>query len=109
MRNRPILFILLSFVLITASCKKDKNSTAECFPGATTIRQIVNQPATIKQSNLQFYIVEKGSIDLKLIPCDLPVQFQVDNLAVTISGEVKAAAQQSVCCTENFIIQKISR
>ncbi len=57
------------------------------------------------------YVVEENAIDNKLIPCNLTKEFQVDNLLVTISGDVKETVQSasSPCCSENFVITKIVR
>ena len=83
----------IAFVLVTTiiSCKKDNNtnSNTDCFPNATTVRQITNGQATVKAAGEKFYIVEQGTIDTKLNPCSLAQEFQVDNLQVTISGDVK--------------------
>ena len=55
--------------------------------------------------------VEQGSIDTKLLPCNLPMEFIQDGLQVVISGEVKSTPQSGFgpCCTENFVITKITR
>lgn len=106
-----MLFVAL-FTMSLYSCKKDNNKTDDCFPNETTYRQIVNKQATIRKlpSGL-FYIVEQGTIDTKLNPCNLTTDFQVDNLQVTISGDVKATIQggPGPCCTENLVITKITR
>lgn len=94
------------------SCKKDDTKTTDCFPNADTYRQIVDKPATVRQqASGTFYIIEQGTIDTKLNPCNLPTEFQVDNLQVTISGDVKATTQggPGPCCIENFVITKITR
>jgi hypothetical protein len=103
-----VLFIALAFF----ACKKDNVKSDDCFPGVITSRQIVDKPASIRQQSIgQFYIIEQGTIDTKLNPCNLPTEFQVDNLQVTISGDVKATVQSGPgpCCTDNFVITKISR
>jgi hypothetical protein len=109
---RHILTILI-FLLVTAlsSCKKDNNSTTDCFPNTSMVRQITNGQATVKASGGKFLIVEQGSIDTKLNPCSLPQEFQVDNLQVIISGDVKLTLHggPEPCCTDNFVITKISR
>ena len=93
------------------SCKKDNNANDNCFPNTSTVRQITNAQATVKKAGGKFYIVENESIDTKLNPCTLPQEFQVDNLQVIISGDVKSTLQGGLepCCTENFIITKISK
>lgn len=98
--------------LLFQSCKKDDTKPIDCFPSADTYRQIVDKPATVRQQpSGTFYIVEQGTIDTKLNPCNLPADFQVDNLQVTISGGVKTTIQggPGPCCTENFVITKITR
>ncbi len=108
--------IFLSFVLVTTiicSCKKDnnKNTTTNCLPNATTVRQITNAKATVTAAGGKFYIVQQGTIDTKLNPCTLAQEFQVNNLQVIISGDVKLTsyAVGEPCCTDNFVIIKITR
>ena len=105
------LTILLGVTMLFHSCKKNETSKTDCFPNDITTRQIINKQASVKLTNGQFYIVEQGTIDTKLIPCNLTQDFQVDNLQVTISGDVKATAQGGSysCCSENFVISKIVR
>lgn len=110
---RPVrIFALYSLtVILVSSCKKDNHPVSDCFPDAVTIRQIINAEATIKEGGGKFYIVEKTSIDSKLNPYSLPAEFQINNLQVKISGDVKATIQvgPDPCCTENFVITKITR
>jgi hypothetical protein len=106
----PLFVGLICF--FSNSCKKDDTKKNDCLPTATTFRQIIDKPATIRQQPAGiFYIVEQGTIDGQLIPCNLAADFQVDNLLVTISGDVKATVQggPGPCCTENFVITKITR
>lgn len=103
-----ILIVGIAFI----SCEKDSRKTNDCFPNSTTARQIVNKLATVRQQpGGLFYIIEQGSIDTKLNPCNLANEFQVDNLQVTISGDVKATLQggPGPCCTDDFVITKITR
>lgn len=111
MRYITTLIASLFIMTILPSCKKDNNSNTDCFPNRSTVRQITNAQATVKKSGEKFYIVEQGSIDTRLNPCTLPQEFQVDNLQVTISGDVKSTLQggPEPCCTENFTITKISK
>ena len=105
----------IAFVLVTTiiSCKKDNNTNTDtdCFPNTTTVRQITNAQATVKAAAGKFYIIEQGSIDTKLNPCNLAQEFQIDNLQVTISGDVKTTsyAVGEPCCTDNFVITKITK
>lgn len=109
------IFTSLAFlivIVIVFSCRKDKKTT-ECFPDSIIIRQIINKSAVIKLTATvnPVYIIEQGSIDTRLIPCNFPMEFYQDNLQVIISGEVKSRLQgeSEPCCTENLIITKISR
>lgn len=102
-------FIIIFFVTVLTSCKKDKSSVVDCIPNTSTSRQILNSHAIIKEYYGKYFIVEEGTIDTKLNPCNLTEEFQVDNLQVTVSGEVKFTPQTGVCCTENFVITRISR
>ncbi len=114
MRYCLTLLMLPVLIIILNACKKtDKPVTDNCFPGTATVRQIINKPAVIKLTATisAVYIVEQGSIDGKLIPCNLPQEFYQNDLQVVISGEVKATLQggPGPCCTENFVITKITR
>jgi hypothetical protein len=108
------LTLIAFFILetIVSSCKKDKNSTV-CFPGAATVRQITNKQAVIKVTATIYnvYLIEQGSIDTKLIPCSIPMEFYQNDLQVVISGDVKSTQQggPAPCCYEDFVITKISR
>lgn len=112
MRHFLTLFTFFILITIFNSCKKDKETT-QCFPNAPTVRQISNKQAVIKLTATvnPVWIIEKGSIDTKLIPCNFPMEFYQDGLQVIISGEVKSTPQAGPgpCCTEKFVITKISR
>ena len=112
---RPI-FPFIAFILVAtifSSCKKNDNTTNNtgCIANATTVRQINNAQATVKINAGKFYIFEQGTIDTRLNPCFLATEFQVDNLQVIISGEVKLTQRvgNEPCCTEDFMIIKITR
>jgi len=104
-------YILLGLIILSQSCKKTDNTTSDCFSNSATTRQIVNKLASIKLIGGQYYIIEQGTIDTKLKPCSLTEEFQVDNLMVTISGDVKSTVQDgsTPCCIENFVVKSISR
>lgn len=107
-----MLFVLGLCSTFLCSCKKQEKITTDCFSDVTTVRQIINKPATIRmQPNGNFFIIEQGTIDTKLNPCNLPADFQIDNLNVTLSGNVKFTILNGTfaCCTENFVVTKISR
>jgi len=71
MRHIFTLTAFLIIIIIAGSCRKDKKTT-ECFPNSTTIRQITNKQAVVKLTATvkPVYIIEQGSIDTKLIPCN---------------------------------------
>ena len=109
---RPNLTLLLALLVVTTvtSCKKDK-TVIDCFPATPTVRELANQEATVKFTGTQYYIVEKGAIDTKLVPCNLLLEFQSNNLQVKVSGMVKSTASDGSvpCCTQNFVITQITK
>lgn len=111
MRFNMPLVLLLALTIIVTSCKKENVSNVDCFLYTSTVRQIINQPATIKIAGGLFYIVEHSTIDTKLIPCNLSQEFQISNLQVIVSGEVKSSITNAgePCCSENFVIKKITK
>jgi hypothetical protein len=103
--------ILAATAALFVSCKKEDKADG-CFPGAATVREITNRPAVIKVTATvnPVYLVEQGSIDTKLIPCNLPKEFIEHDLQVIVSGQVKETKQgDGPCCSENFIITKITK
>ena len=102
--------VFLTIGTVVCSCKK---YSAECQANAPTVRQISNKPAVIKLNATihQVYIIEQGSIDSKLVPCNFPMEFYQNDLQVVISGDVKLTPRNinGPCCTENFVISKITR
>lgn len=112
---KPAPFWIALFVLFSLpmSCKKEKE-VAGCFADEPTTRKIINKRATVKLTATMtepVYLVEEGSIDTRLLPCNLPMEFYQHDLPVTVSGEVKAARQtgQVPCCAENLVITAITR
>ena len=103
--------ILISVLLACASCNKDKSQKAGCDTNAPTERTLTNKAATVKEMAGKFYIIEQNTIDTRLLPCNLDASFAVDNLQVTVSGEVKQtnSIAGEPCCTNNFIISNITR
>lgn len=99
--------LLLAFF----SCKKNNVPAQDCVPGGVISREIVNKAARVQLLNGKFYLVEAGTIDQKLLPCNLDAAFRQNGLLVTISGQEKgdATAQNEPCCTSYFWISKISR
>ncbi len=109
--NAALLCTLLVLLIYILSCKKNEGTEPDCFSKDVTTRQIVNKKATIKSTGGRFYLVEQGAIDTKLEPCVLAREFQIDNLQVVISGNVKARVQGRLepCCTENIVITSITK
>jgi hypothetical protein len=87
------------------------NKNNNCFPDSATVREIKNKPAAIRLTGDQYYIIEQGTIDTKLKPCNLTEDFKVNNLQVTVSGDVKETSRvgQSPCCIDNFVITEITK
>lgn len=107
----PYKLNLMVLLLLFISCKKEKDdSITGCSPDAITVRQILNKQAVIKVTGMMngLYIIEQGTIDTKLIPCNLPVEFVQNDLQVVISGDVKARLRPTnePCCMENLVIRK---
>jgi hypothetical protein len=106
---RLSLYIILFFLTSTASlCKKTAENVYQCFSKDQAQGEINNKQAIIGMSAGKFYIYEVGSIDTRLVPCNLDKDFQVVGLQVTISGYTRQIPQYT-CCTENLVITKISR
>jgi hypothetical protein len=108
---RKIVVIAFVSFSIAASCRKDQTQTDDCFNNIATTRHIVNKQATVVLAGTEIYLVEQGTIDTRLYPCNLDTAFRVNNLPVKISGEVKGTSINGIapCCGENFVITKISR
>ena len=107
----PLVFLLSMFNLV--SCKKEDKAT-DCFPNTSTVRVIDNKKAVVKLTATAVepvYLVEEGTIDTRLVPCNFPMEFYQHDLQVIVSGEVKVTPQtgSAPCCAENFVITKISR
>lgn len=111
-KDMRIFQIIIGLLLITMfiSCKKEIDGSGDCFSNVATTGQITDQQATVINYSGKFYLVEKGTIDSKLNPCNLAREYQVNDLPVTISGEIKKQTQPAPgpCCTINFVITKIS-
>lgn len=104
-------WIGLFLICVSASCKKQANKN-ECFADVPTIRTLTNKQAVVKVTATVYsaYLVEQGTIDTKLIPCNLPMEFLQNDLPVIVSGEVKGTPRDGgPCCAENFVITQITR
>lgn len=101
------LVIPLLCSIIFISCKKSSKQTTNCFSEITTMRTITDKLCSIRFTNNKFFIIEQLAIDTKLLPCNLPEEFKVNGLQVTVSGDIKSNASDGPCCTENFVITKI--
>ena len=109
---KQFVTVFFIFILTVSSCKKGEKVDG-CLPEATTVRQITNKKAVVKLNGTIYgsYLIEEGSIDTKLIPCNLPMEFYQNDLQVIISGDVKQTPQDNFgpCCTQYFVISKITR
>lgn len=107
MRFFPLLIIVLF-----SSCKKENNQV-DCSPGKPILRHITNKKATVRLTAtavMPVYLVEEGTIDTQLHPCDFPMEYYQDGLKVTISGFTKQSdLNASTCCIERFTITSISK
>lgn len=105
------LFVFAGALFIVFnSCKKDNKQDKACFADTTNARKIINEQATIQLSGSGFYMYEEGTIDTRLIPCNLPIDFQVNDLQVTMSDYSKSSNNGwPACCTEILVITKITR
>lgn len=111
MNSKPSFIAFLFSLIILVSCKKESKSTPDCFPDDPIVRQIADQPATVKLLNNTYYIIGQGTIDTQLKPCNLSKEFQVDNLPVIVSGDVKStvSAGPGPAGIDNFVITTISK
>jgi len=104
------LFLTFLCIAVMFSCQTTQESDPDCNDGSKTLRIITNAPATIYLFENQYFITEQNTIDTRLVPCSLPVQFQKDRLMVTISGEVKNYLVQDkiyACCIEKIVLTHI--
>ena len=111
MRKYQSIVACFFLLVVAISCKKEEK-TSSCFDNSSSVRLITNKRAIIKVGATinPVYIVEEGTIDHILIPCNLPQEFFQNNLQVIISGEVKATPPgPGPCCSNNFVISSISR
>jgi hypothetical protein len=77
------------------------------------VRVITDRPATVVVGATieGAYYVEDGSIDTRLLPCVVPMEFMQHGLRVIISGEIKerTARAGEPCCAEDILITKIRK
>ena len=112
MRQRlTLLTLFLSLTIVT--CRKKNTDATDCFSHTPTVRKIVNKSAVVKVTATIYdtYLVEQGTIDTKLIPCNLPQEFMQNDLLVVITGDVKQTTRvaSEPCCADNFVIERITR
>jgi hypothetical protein len=108
----PVCFIvLICSWFACGSCNKDNAPKTTCDTNAPTERTLTSKAATVKEIAGKFYIIEQNTIDVRLLPCNLDASFAIDNLQVIVSGEVKQTKTKAgePCCTNNFIINNITR
>ncbi len=107
---RYILVFISLILIISTSCKKDNKLDRACFTDTANAGRLIDKQATIKLSGTTFYMYEQGTIDTRLIPCNLPQDFKVNDLQVKISGYTKQSKEGgAICCTEILFITKITR
>lgn len=107
---RHILIFFTHLFILCSSCKKSNTLDRACFSDTANAGKLINKQAIIKLSGADFYIYEQGTIDTKLIPCNLPPNFQMNDLQVMISGYIKPSKEEgNTCCTEILFITKITR
>lgn len=112
MHNLLSCALLVAMLFATGSCKKKNlSSVDDCFPDTSTVRTVLNAEATIQLLNGEYFIIEKNTIDTRLYPCNLAQEFRIDKLPVIVTGEVKNTIRSGVgpCCTDHFVILKISK
>lgn len=114
--KKSILILSMSFGLscmFLSSCKKEKDTkTADCSPNVDIARELLNEPVVVvKESDGTFFLIEQETIDTMLEPCNLPAEFQVDGLEVSVSGAVKTYTNEDFrpCCIERFVVTKIEK
>jgi len=103
----------------SAECRRGKFSLRHSALSAslrllllpTTERVITQKQAKINITGGRVYIVEKGTIDTRLVPCNLADEFRVNGLDVIVSGEVKVTPDVAgePCCVPDIVITEISR
>ena len=104
---------LLLLILCFAACNK-KGETTPCSSDQPTVRKIVNKNAIVRvtaTATEPVYLTEAGTIDSRLIPCTLALDYYQDGLEVVISGDVKASVQPAMgpCCAEPIVLTSIHR
>lgn len=111
--KKSILILSLTFAFCCihlSSCKKEKNiEKIDCSPDTDVFDRLVDEPEVIaRESDGTFLIYQHGTIDTRLKPCNLPAEFQVHGLEITVSGTVKNYVNDGTpCCLHNFVITKI--
>jgi len=113
MRATFYVAIIISLLVWQSGCKKEAHviSNAGCDNSVQTVRQISDHKATVAGSVGSYYLVEDGAIDSRLVPCNLPVEFQQTGLHVQFSADVKATIQLDnvACCRENIVLTNIAK
>lgn len=115
MRQTALFLTCFALAVAIAACSKDKKNgdANKCFPGSVTARTITNQKATVwlNDSVIGVNLTEDGTIDTRLIPCNLPRELYIHGLKVIISGEVKTGepSPTQIAGIENFVITSIKK
>ena len=110
------LILQICLLLSLCACKKKEAIVNGCESNAPTSRVITGKKATVKLTGTAthpIYLVEEGSIDTKLVPCNYPTgaDYYQHDLQVIISGEVKSTPSTAYgpCCMESFVITTIAK
>jgi hypothetical protein len=111
MRLTPVIFIA---VALSPGCRKSKDVASDrCDNNRQTIRVITDRPAKVVVGATIYgaYYIEEGTIDTRLIPCEVPMEFMQHGLKVVISGEIKQRKARSgePCCAEDIVITNIRK
>lgn len=104
------VFLITSFALCLFSCKKEKQIRQDCFEGFTAQRQLTDAAAIIKMIDETYFIMEEGTYDERLFPCNLPDKFKKNDLTIKVSGTVYAfaSAPPGPVYTNGLVISAIS-
>lgn len=99
-----------SFALL-AGCGKSESDSGYCgFANDPTIGSVHNRAATISKTSDFFYIRLTGS-DTTLGPCNLPDEYKVPDLPITVTGDLKPTNHVAYLGSNhfNFVITAVSK
>lgn len=114
MRLKWMLLMGLMMLSLVACKKSGKDNDVECFENSPTDR-ILNEveASVLEYAPGKFHLAEKNVIDIKLLPCELPAEYKINQLQVIISGRSVPAVQIEPfpipCCAEMLKLSSIRR